>query len=130
MAIEQHGLMVPFKAQEDLSGQQYRFVCLEDNDQVRMPNAATDYPIGILQNAPTAGERAVVMVSGISKIVCNAALAVGAKVKMEYVSVSDNGKADAADTAKDNVRGIMVFAGGAENDVGSCLLVSDTLYAT
>lgn len=124
MAIENEILTMSYIASEDLSGQQYRFVCQDSDGYVGMPDAATEYPLGILQNAPVAGEVATVMLAGVSKLVANDALAVQALVKMEYVSTTDNGKADAADTEGDIVRGVVVFASGAEDDLCSVLLIS------
>ena len=130
MAYEGQGIDLSFVAGEDISAKQYTFVHLADDNTVDMMDSATEYPVGILQNAPGDGETAVVRVSGISQLVAHDALAVGAKVKAEYVGASDNGKADAADTAKDNVRGIVLVATGAEDDMCTVLLCCDTLYAT
>jgi hypothetical protein len=124
MAIERPVLTLAMKAGENLSSYQYRFVTQlgADNDTVVLMNAGTDIPMGILQNAPVAGEAAEVMVLGVSKLVANDAIAVGTWVKAEYLSATDNGKADAADTDKDNVCGLVVFASGAEDDLCSVLL--------
>jgi len=116
-----------FVANEDLSSQQYRFVVMHNDTNVRLPNAETDYPIGILQNAPESGETAEVRLYGVSKLVANDAITVGTKLKMEYVSATDNGKADAADTDYDNVRAVALTAAGAEDDVIAALLTTDTL---
>lgn len=124
MAIEKSILKMSFTAAEDLSSYQYRFVTQYgmSNTTVGLMNAATDIPLGILQNAPAAGELAEVMLLGVSKCVANAAIVVGAYVKAEYVSTSDNGKADAADTDYDNIAGLVVHASGAEDDLCSVLL--------
>lgn len=124
MAVEIPVLKMSFTAAEDLSAYQYRFVTQYgfSNTTVGLMNAATDIPIGILQNAPISGEMADVMLIGVSKCVANDAIAVGLWVKAEYVSTSDNGKADAADTDKDNACGLVVFASGAEDDLCSVLL--------
>lgn len=124
MAIERSILTLAMTAGEDLSSYQFRAVTQygSDNNTVVLMNAATDIPLGILQNAPKSGEVAEVMVLGISKMVANDAIAVGTFVKAEYVGVADNGKADAADTDKDNVVGLVVFASGAEDDLCSVLL--------
>jgi hypothetical protein len=127
MAYEGPGIDLSFDAGEDLSSYQYCFVHLADDDTVDLLDAGDEYPIGILQNAPASGEVAVVRVSGVSKLVMNDALAVGLKIKAEYVDATDNGKGDAADTDYDNVRAISLTAAGAEDDVISVLLVSDTL---
>lgn len=124
MAIENNILSLSFLAAEDLSSYQYHFVTQYgmSNTTVGLMNAATDIPIGVLQNAPTAGKVAEVMVLGISKLKANDAIAVGTAVKAEYVGTTDCGKADAADTDKDWVAGLVVFASGAEDDLCSVLL--------
>jgi len=123
MAVEYSGLDITLEAAEDLSGQQYRFVVQASDSTVQLANAATDVPLGVLQNAPESGEAAVVRINGTSKLVMNAAVAVGARLKMEYVGTADNGKGDAADTEGDQERGICIFASGAEDDVGAILLI-------
>lgn len=127
MAIEYSGLDISFVAAEDLSSMQYRFVHQASDTTVDMVDSATEYPVGILQNAPESGEIAVVRVTGTSKLVMNAAVTVGTKVKCEYVGASDNGKGDAADTDGDLARGICIQASGAEDDVGAVILCSDTI---
>jgi len=122
MAYEGTGIDLSFTAAEDLSAMQYRFVTQASDTTVQMMNAGTDFPVGILQNAPESGETAVVRVTGVSKLVMNDAVAVGALVKGEYVGASDNGKGDAADTEGDIARGVCIFATGAEDDVGSVIL--------
>lgn len=128
MAFENPILVKSYKAAEDMSSYQFRFVVQSADDTVRLMDGATEVPIGILQNTPSAaGQRADVMLMGISKCVANAAIAVGKLVKAEYVSTSDNGKADEADTAYDNVAGLVVQASGAEDDLCSVLLTKATL---
>lgn len=127
MAWELGGQDISFKAAEDLSGHKYRFVHLADDETVDLLDSGAEYPIGILQNAPASGEAAIVRIDGISKLVMNAAVAVGAKLKAEYVGAADNGKGDAADTDGDLCRAICVMAAGAEDDVGTVMLCSDTL---
>ncbi|MEE4113485.1 MAG: capsid cement protein [Desulfobacteraceae bacterium] len=121
------GIDISLLAAEDLSSYQYRFITIASDTTVQLANGATEYPIGILQNAPESGEVAVVRVVGISKLIANAAITVGTRVKMEYVSTSDNGKADAADTNKDTVRGVALTASGAEDDIITVLLTDEHL---
>jgi hypothetical protein len=121
------GIDISLLAAEDLSSYQYRFTTIASDTTVQLPNGATEYPIGILQNAPASGEVAVVRVVGISKLIANDAIAVGTKLKMEYVNTTDNGKADAADTNKDTVRAVALTASGAEDDVITVLLTTEHL---
>lgn len=122
MAIDFGGTDMTLIASEDLSGQQYRFVVQKNDTEAELMNAGTDFCIGVLQNAPEAGEAAVIRVDGTSKLVMNDAVAVEGEIKAEYVSTSDNGKGDAADTEGDIVRGRCIQASGAEDDVGAILL--------
>lgn len=126
MAYEGRGLDLTWLAAESLTAMQYRFVHLASDTTVDMMDSGTEYPIGILQNAPASGEKAVVRIEGISKLVVNGAVAVGQQLKAEYVGASDNGKGDLADTDYDNIRAIALTASGAEDDVIAVLLVADT----
>jgi len=122
MAHDFGGRDVSFIAYEDLSSYQYHFVTMQDQNNVRLMDGATEFPIGVLQNAPEAGEAALVRIEGTSKLKMNAALAVTALVKAEYVGAADTGKGDAADTEGDIVRGVVIVPSGAEDDVGTVLL--------
>jgi hypothetical protein len=120
-------------ADEDLSGDQYHIVVLDaTSGKVRRPDAATDIPLGILQNAPKAGEAAVVApigCGGISKVVTGAAaLGIGAIVGMEYIGETDAGKAIAAVATMYPV-GVVVEASAAEDDLASVLLCPLTVKA-
>jgi len=127
MAYEAGGIDLSFSAAEDLSAMQYRFVHQASDTTVDMVDSGAEFPIGVLQNAPESGETAVVRVSGISKLVMNAAVTVGSLVKCEYVGATDNGKGDAADTEGDLSRGVCIMATGAEDDVGTVLLCVNEL---
>lgn len=127
MAIEYTGLDISFTAGEDLSGMQYQFVHQADDNSVDMLDSGSEFPVGVLQNAPESGEIAVVRIAGTSKLVMNDAVTVGTLVKAEYVGASDNGKGDAADTEGDIARGVCIQASGAEDDVGTVLLCVNEL---
>ncbi|MFZ7126406.1 MAG: capsid cement protein [Desulfobacterales bacterium] len=122
MARHNPVLTLSFEAGEDLSSYQFHAVVLDDNDTVVLMDAADEVPIGVLQNAPESGETAEVAVLGVAKTKANGALTVGSPVKAEFVSVTDCGKADAADTDGDICIGHVVFAAGAEDDIASVLL--------
>ncbi|RJX20297.1 MAG: hypothetical protein C4563_06460 [Desulfobulbus sp.] len=120
MATENRVLDVSFGAAEDLSNDQYRIVVL-DTGKVRRPNAATDHPLGVLQNAPAAGEAAVVRLIGISKIQLGEAVLENEWIKLEYIDAADAGKGLDADVALDLAIG-RCLAGGAEDELGEVLL--------
>ena len=131
MAIENRVIDISFAAGEDLSSDQYRIVVLDaTSGKVRRPDAATDIPLGVLQNAPVADEAAVVRpigCGGISKVQLGATLAIGAIVGGEYVSATDAGKAIAAVATMYPVG--VLLAGGAEDELGSLLLSPLTVKA-
>jgi hypothetical protein len=131
MAWEDKALTITLPADEDLSADQYRIVVLDaTSGKVRRPNAATDIPLGVLQNAPNAVDKPAVVVpigGGISKIQLGATLSIGAIVQCEYVSASDAGKAIAA-VATGYPAGVLL-EGGAEDELGTVLLSSITVKA-
>jgi len=75
MATEKPLFTMSFIAGEDLSAKQYRFVTLDASGLAIMPTAITDKCVGILQNNPVAGELALVMDDGVSKLSADAAIA-------------------------------------------------------
>lgn len=131
MATENRGLDISLQADEDLSNDQYRIVVLDaTSEKVRRPNAATDIPLGVLQNAPLANEAAVVRpigCGGISKVQLGATIGVGTIIGCEYVSAADAGKAIAAVATMYPVG--VLLSGGVEDDIGSALLSPMTVKA-
>jgi hypothetical protein len=78
MAYEIPTLDLPLKAAADLSSKQYYYVKITADSTVNVCTAATDIPIGILQNKPdAAGKTADVRVLGVSKLSADAALTAG-----------------------------------------------------
>ena len=96
----------------DLSSSQYYYVKLSTTDTVIVCAAATDIPIGILQNAPTSGQEATIMVTGISKVSADAALTIG-----QLIGTAGDGQADAktvgTDTTEYVVGNVLVATGAA-----------------
>lgn len=120
MATENAILRISHPAAEDLSNDQFRIVVL-DSGEVRRPDATTDIPFGVLQNAPKQGEAASVTVIGVSKIVFGETVAENEWIKLEYVSASDAGKGLDADAALDLAIG-RCLNGGNEDELGEILL--------
>lgn len=120
MATENRVLDLSYPAAEDLSSDQYRIVVLASG-QVRRPDGATEVPLGVLQNAPVAGQAAVVRVIGVSKIQFGEAVAANEWIKLEYNSAADAGKGLDADVALDLAIG-RCLAGGDEDELGEILL--------
>ncbi len=122
MSYEIPVLKVSAPAIEDLSNDQYRFVVLTSTG-VRRPDNETEALYGILQNKPSSGEAAEIMVLGVSKLEANDALAVNTFVKAEYVSATDAGKGKTAAAALAYSRAIVIEASAAEDDLATVLLV-------
>lgn len=82
--------LVGYTAGADLSNSQYHFVEIGAGKTVTVCNAATDIPIGVLQNKPASGQTAEVLMCGVSKVVADADLAIG-----DLIGTSGDGQADA-----------------------------------
>ena len=107
----------PFKitlnAGADLSTKQYRFVKLDSSGNAIVCAAVTDKPVGVLQNNPTSGQAAEIVVVGLTKVSTDAALAIG-----DLVGTASDGQAAAyvagTDTTKYVVGQALVTSGGAD----------------
>jgi hypothetical protein len=75
-----YSVKVTLVAGADLSAKQYTFVKLDAAGAVIAAAAATDIPVGVLQNAPIAGQEAEVLIVGGTKIVAGAAIGEGAQI--------------------------------------------------
>ena len=78
--ISNYSVKVTLVAGADLSAKQYTFVKLDSSGQAVAAAAATDIPCGVLQNAPTSGQEAEVLIVGGTKLVAGAAIAEGAQI--------------------------------------------------
>lgn len=87
--ISNYSVKVTLVAAADLSAKQYHFVKLDSSGKAAAIAANTDRAIGVLQNAPLAGQEAEVLVVGGTKLVAGEAVAEGA-----VLSTTSAGKAD------------------------------------
>lgn len=71
-----------FVSTNNLSSYQYYAVKLSGDRTVILPTADTDVCIGILQNKPTAGQMAEVMVIGRTPVKIDEALAAGEQIEV------------------------------------------------
>ena len=97
--ISNYSVKVTLVAAADLSALQYTFVKLNSSGEAAACASATDIPIGVLQNAPTSGQEAEVLVVGGTKIVAGAAIGEGA-----LVGTSSAGKAVALVAGTDTTK--------------------------
>ena len=86
MAVESTiGIDISRLADADLSGSQYRVVRYTATG-CDLPTAVTNVPLGVLQNAPTAGQVARIRIYGGSKIVANGAFTAGDALSINATS--------------------------------------------
>lgn len=117
--ISNYSVKVTLIAGADLSAKQYMFVKLNSAGEAIAVAAITDVPIGVLQNAPTAGQEAEVLVSGGTKLVAGEAITLPA-----FLSVTSVGKADKVATTDTTqfVVGQALTAGAADLEVITALV--------
>lgn len=109
-----YSVKVTLVAGADLSALQYYFVKLNSSGQAVACAAATDVPVGVLQNAPTSGQEAEVLVVGGTKIVAGAAITLPSAI-----GTGATGKAVAlatTDTTK-YVVGSLITASAADGNI-------------
>ena len=118
--ISNYSVKVTLVAAADLSALQYTFVKLNSSGQAVAAAAATDIPIGVLQNAPTSGQEAEVLIVGGTKIVAGAAIGEGALV---VTSSACKAVALVAGTDTTNsVVGTLLTESGADGDIVTAVI--------
>ena len=111
--VSPYGTKITLVAGADLSALQYYFVKINSSGQAIACAAATDQPIGILQNAPIANQEAEILVAGGSKLVLGGTVTIG-----QVVSPSSAGAGVAIANGTDTTKygcGI-ALAGGASGE--------------
>lgn len=99
---------------------QYKFVEVSTTKTVTICNAATDRPIGVLQNRPLSGQPAEVVAVGITKLQADAALTVGA-----IIGTSADGQADVKVPGTDiteYIVGTILEAAGAAGEYATAII--------
>jgi len=113
--ISNNSLKVTLVAGADLSAKQYYFVKMSADNTCVVCSAATDAPIGVLQNNPISGGEATVVVAGGTKIVASASIAAGVKI-----GTASTGKADAKVAGTDTTEytvGQVLLGSGADAEI-------------
>lgn len=77
MATQVRGLEVTFLAENDFDEAFVACVVGTDANEVDLPAAITDTPLGIVQDTASEGQSIPVMLSGITKVVANGAFSKG-----------------------------------------------------
>jgi len=96
--ISNYSVKITLVAAADLSALQYHFVKLDSAGKAAAVTAITDRPIGVLQNAPTSGQEAEVLVTGGTKLVASEAITEGAIVSTSAAGRGDSIAAGTNDT--------------------------------
>ena len=121
MAYEVPSFKISLEAAADLSAHQYKYVKIDANGRAAAIAAATDLPIGVLQNKPAAlGQVAEIMVDGITKLQADAALAPAA-----IVGTSADGQADAKTPGTDTTEvsnGLVIEGAAAAGNYATVLI--------
>lgn len=91
MAFELPNFVVNLPAAADLSANQYQFVKINSSGQAALAASAGEAVIGVLQNKPTSGQVAQIMVQGITKVLCGGTVTAG-----DLVASDASGKAKTA----------------------------------
>lgn len=113
--IAGYAVRITLPAGADLSAKQYFFVKVNTSGQAVLCAAATDRPIGVLQNTPESGEEASVLVVGGTKVVSSGSIDEGA-----LIGTASTGKADAKTPGSDTTEyavGTVILAAGADNEI-------------
>jgi len=90
---------ISLKAGGDLSALQFYFVKLNSAGDVVAVTGATDKPVGVLQNKPTSGQAAEIVVLGQTKLSADAATAIA-----DQVGTSADGQAVALIAGTDTTK--------------------------
>ena len=118
--ISNYSVKVTLVAGADLSALQYNFVKINSSGLAVACAAATDIPVGVLQNAPTSGQEAEVLVVGGTKIVAGAAIGEGAQV-----GTGSTGKAVALTAGTDTtkyVAGTLLTESAADGNIVTAVI--------
>jgi carbamoylphosphate synthase large subunit len=112
--ISNYSVKITAVAGADLSSSQYKFVKMSADNTVVLCSAATDKPIGVLQNDPKSGQEAEILISGGTKVNAGATLTAGS-----VIGTSATGTAVALTVGTDTTKYVVgtVVAGGASGEI-------------
>lgn len=113
-------LKITLEAAADLSAKQFYFVKVNTSGKADVCSAATDRPIGVLQNKPTSGNTAEIVVAGVTKVSSN-----GALTAADLIGTSSDGQADGKTPGTDTteyVVGQMLTTTGGANVIGTAVI--------
>lgn len=115
MAYDIPGQMISLEAAADLSAKQYFIVKVDANGKADLCGDNGN-GIGVLQNKPTAGQSAQIMIGGVSKFVGSASLAPDT-----IIASNAAGKGKAA-AALGPTLGVVLVNPGADGQIGTMIV--------
>ena len=118
--IAASAVRITLPAGADLSAKQYFFVKVNSSGEAILCAAATDKPIGVLQNSPISGGEASITVVGGTKVVTGAACDEGT-----VVGTDSAGKAAPYTAGSDTTKyivGSVILASGADEELATVLV--------
>jgi len=128
MALTNQGKVLPFKAESDFDEAYVVCVLGSSADEVDLPAATTDLPLGIVQDEASEGDSIPVMVDGVSKVVAYAAFSKGDQLaiaattgRVDTVSGLDSSFNPEAATKQQPI-GIALETATAAGEIVSCLI--------
>jgi hypothetical protein len=111
---------------EDLSSNQYYGVTMSGDRTVDLQDALTDIPAGILQNKPTSGQVADVLVAGRTPGVAAEAITAGQQVRIDAAGKFAIFAVDTDTTAY--CCGYCVVGAGADGEIGEFIVNCATCF--
>lgn len=117
--IANDAVKITLEAGADLSAKQYHLVKISSG-KAALCAAATDVPIGVLQNKPASGQPAEIVVVGGTKIVQSASITAGALIGTDAAGKAD-AKVQGTDTTEYTI-GQMLLNGGADGAIGTAVI--------
>lgn len=125
MAFEEDVLDISCVVTADMSAYQYHFMKLSADNTVTVCTGATDSPVGVLQNKPTAsGQVARIRVYGVSRVIAGGVLGFGDLVGTD---AAGEGVVKTLDKAK--YTGICIYGAGATGMATVALFGRKTISA-
>lgn len=123
MAYESPKQCMTLIAGESLTAAQYKFVKISADNTVVICAAATDIPIGVLQNNPASGGAAEVCIWGVTKVQGDADLTAAARV-----GTSADGQAAAYTVANttSHLVGHVIFGNSAAAGLATILFIGSS----
>jgi hypothetical protein len=122
MAWQQPNFVVSFQAAKDLSNYQWELVAITTAAKVTNITCSAAAKIGVMQNNPTSGMEASVMVVGVSKVKAAGAFSTGGQLAPTATTTYGGGVIAATSATKGHSIGYALEAAAQGGDIVTVLL--------